>query len=98
MNCKPGDIAIVIAGVPENLGRLVHVECEYGLVDYAHKGYEMLRCWVVTPLDRMVRNTSGDLVDVAYIPDIALRPLADPEEVESEKVVGARKKANESFC
>lgn len=75
MNCKPGDIAVVIAGVVENVGRLVHVERAYGLVDYAHKGYGMLHCWVVTPLDRLVKNTFGDLVDVAYIPDIALRPL-----------------------
>ena len=35
MNVKPGDIAFVIAGVPENLGRLVRVDREHGLVDYA---------------------------------------------------------------
>jgi len=75
MNCKPGDIAVVIAGVVENVGRLVRVERAYGLVDYSHKGYDMLHCWVVTPLDRVVKNTFGDLVEVAYIPDIALRPL-----------------------
>lgn len=82
MNCKPGDIATVIAGVVENVGRLVHVEREYGQVDYSHKGYGMLHCWVVTPLDRLVKNTFGDLVDVAYIPDIALRllPKQKPDE------------------
>ena len=32
MNCKPGDIAIVIAGVVENVGRLVHVERSLPLI------------------------------------------------------------------
>lgn len=90
MNCKPGDIAIVIAGVVENVGRLVHVEREYGLVDYSHKGYGMLLCWVVTPLDRLMGNIFGDQVDVGYIPDIALRPL--PKQEADEQLSGCQER------
>lgn len=90
MNCKPGDIAIVIAGVVENVGRLVHVEREYGLVDYSHKGYGMLHCWVVTPLDRLMGNIFGDQVDVGYIPDIALRPL--PKQEADEQLSGCQER------
>ena len=78
MNVKPGDIAFVVAGVPENLGRLVRVECEHGLVDYAHKGYGHLFCWVVTPFGGLVRNVFGETVKIGYIPDLALRALPEP--------------------
>jgi hypothetical protein len=78
MNVKPGDIAFVVAGVPENLGRLVRVECEHGLVDYAHKGYDHLFCWVVTPFGGLVRNVFGETVKIGYIPDLALRALPEP--------------------
>ena len=78
MNVKPGDIAFVIAGVPENLGRLVRVEREHGFVDYAHKGYGHLFCWVVTPSDGLVRNVFGETVEIGYIPDLALRALPEP--------------------
>lgn len=38
MNCKPGNIAMIIKGRPDNIGRIVFVASNYGEVDYTWMG------------------------------------------------------------
>ncbi|MFX3547684.1 hypothetical protein V8918_02840 [Ralstonia mannitolilytica] len=75
MNCKPGDMAIIVrCTIEENIGHVVHVHSSYGEVP----GYGF--CWNVdcpTPLiavsladNQRYRRNDG------YIPDDWLRPIS----------------------
>lgn len=73
MNCKLGDLAIVIRApkAPENVGRIVKVAAEFG----EHKGYF---CWTVTsdsPMTVFV-NRVPTLKTEGAIPDAWLRPVS----------------------
>lgn len=89
MNCRPGDLAVIVASHPdntENIGKLVMV-----LRRTARQG-EAAGC------DWLVRTCGGDLVgggratwtgksDLAFSPDAWLRPIRgirEPEQVEHE--------------
>lgn len=47
MNCKPGDIAVIVKARPKNLGKIVRVVDDFGDVDFTHLGYGELPCWTV---------------------------------------------------
>lgn len=72
MNCKQGDIAIVIKCHREpNLGKIVEVG---KLVILGHISY-----WHVTGRNL---DTTGGISATGYIPDYCLKPLrGDPDEV-----------------
>lgn len=74
MNCKPGDLAYIVAGlVPENVGRIVKVVSAYG--EYLDFGF----CWRVTsnaPLYAFNALTGECFVlSFGWIPDSWLRPI-----------------------
>ena len=73
---KTGDIAIIVDGITDNLGFIVLVGTEYGVVDYTHIHRGFLQCWNVESLGgNLVTNSGSDRR--GHIPDIALRPLPD---------------------
>ena len=75
MNCKPGDIAVVVrCGIRKNIGAIVNIV----------KLYEkQSHCWVIKPMQPMLGVRSGTetpLLPIApggkgFIPDACLRPL-----------------------
>lgn len=76
MNCKPGDIAMIVGGIPENHGRLVLV---------LHRNDHGIQEWVCEALSRiMTRDTkTGPLYwanpgKLGCISDSNLRPIRDP--------------------
>jgi hypothetical protein len=75
MNCKPGDLAVVVKACGPNIGKIVR--CIAFLP--AHKvltsrGKEILACWSIDP--PLPSHMAGVLADVA--PDDWLRPIRDP--------------------
>ncbi len=75
MNCKPGDLAIIIQSeISENIGRIVHVGGPYG---YAFDG--VFR-WVITAEGAPMRGcvANGQFVDAntGFIEDYMLRPVS----------------------
>ena len=70
MNCKPGDLAIVVHSHNNNHGRIV--QC-IRLVDFSFQLGEF-SSWMTEP---MLMNSQGVLVP---IPDYQLRPIRDPGE------------------
>jgi hypothetical protein len=79
MNCKPGDIAIVVKGRERNLGRIVRVVEAFGDVDYAHEGYGVMFCWSVECLSGLADTPAGP-TKCGFIPDLALRVLLRRED------------------
>lgn len=85
MNCKPGDVAIIVKGRWPNVGRIVQVVRDFGLVDYSDIGYGVLPCW-------RVESLGGDLDTLAgpskwgYTPDLSLRPIPGISPEQSEAI------------
>jgi hypothetical protein len=69
MNCKPGDLAVVVKSAtrPENVGRIVR--CVRRTVRIGHKSRLPLDCWVVEP----------DITLCGAIADECLRPIRDQD-------------------
>lgn len=74
MNCKPGDLAVIVKGRTANIGRLVRVIAAYGDVDYSEMGYGLLPCWTVESMGSMLDRVGGPAM-TGFIPDLALRPM-----------------------
>lgn len=91
MNCKPGDVAIIIKGRWPNVGRIVLVERAWCDVDYAHLGYGILPCWLVESLGGDLDTDIGPAPS-GYTPDLSLRPLPDitPEQAQAIRKRQAR--------
>lgn len=79
MNCKPGDLAIIVrAYCPENVGLLVLVCPEWASTKYGHTW--LTRSARPTPTvwsNDMIRGSTSTL---GYVPDAWLRPIRDPGE------------------
>ena len=86
MNCKPGDLAVIVRSFsPDfivNVGRIVRVGNFYGKAAFK-SGYEKENCWLVhgrlmtrsgAPFDRLAREHGAD----GCIPDDHLCPIRDP--------------------
>ena len=76
MKCKVGDVAVIIKGIPENIGKLVLVVKFYGDYDYSYLGYGVLPCWTVESLGGLVATSIGPDIG-GFTPDLALRPIDD---------------------
>lgn len=76
MKCKVGDVAVIIKGIPENIGKLVLVVKFYGDHDFSYLGYGVLPCWTVESLGGLVATSIGPDVG-GFTPDLALRPIHD---------------------
>lgn len=75
MNCRPGDLAVVVRSIAGNEGRLVVVAEFLGTVDYAITGPEP-NCWAISPVGGPLNAFPGcDEPDSA--PDTSLRPIRD---------------------
>lgn len=77
MNCKPGDLAVIVrAELPENIGLLVHVqnagtEGEFGWEWLIYSDKPTRSVWISTGMEAY---PSCD----AFMPDAWLRPIRDP--------------------
>lgn len=71
MNCKPGDLAVVVRSVSGNLGKVVRVRVMINDVEFIDGS--KLRCWTFE--GPTMFGSLGRLVTV--IPDECLRPLRD---------------------
>ena len=76
LNCKPGDLAVVIKSpFPENVGRYVVVQRESQVFDGDF-------CWAITCATPLLGYFSpgGELGGSrdSYMPDAWLRPIRDP--------------------
>lgn len=99
MNCKPGDLAVIVrATYAENLGRIVHVVEPWPFRGYPI-GYTMhfrgrkwrIACdadWVIEPVGRpLIGAHAGHSWSAA--PDFCLRPIRDQDgEDEILRLVG----------
>ena len=85
MNCKPGDLAVIVRDLdaPLNIGRLVHVLGRGDRKDFypcptPQSGFE----WVVRPVKKIIGwDDAFQLVDDCgdcLFPDADLRPIRDP--------------------
>lgn len=79
MNCKPGDIAIIVRSEAGNVGRIVEVGewCEalmHPCLLNVESGWEVRG-------NLLARNGLGDVMPVNFgvVPDARLRPLRDNE-------------------
>ena len=79
MNCKPGDLAVIVKTTPVGsflLGRVVHVLPPYGDDE-----------WVVR-LDKPIINpTTGAIGNEGPAPDKCLRPIRDPGDDATEETL-----------
>ena len=71
MNVSPGDLAVIVKGRPENIGRIVRVLRAYGDVDYSEAGFGVLPCWDVASLGGMLDTSVGPSM-TGHTPDITL--------------------------
>jgi hypothetical protein len=95
MNCEPGNVALIIKGRPDNIGRIVFVASHYGEVDYTWMGYGVLPCWNVETLGNDLDTDSGPS-NRGFIPDLALRVVPG---ISNKKALRMRKaKARADFC
>ncbi|MDR5801187.1 hypothetical protein [Caballeronia sp. LZ001] len=74
MNCKPGDLAYIVEGPSENLGKVVEVKSGFGF--YKDEGY----CWNIVCRSKLVAIGEIDgkvhRVKEGFIPDKSLRPIS----------------------
>lgn len=89
MNCKQGDLAVVIFVHPKcqteirgNSGRIVEVLGPKGMFEY--QGYGELFCWYVRSKGTLMQRRDGPGME-GFLPDICLRPLPGDSESESMK-------------
>jgi len=75
MNCKQGDLAIVVRSVAGNEGKIVRCVRLMGPTRLALPDWKMVDpiCWEI---DRHVFDCFG--IQQKYFPDECLRPLRDP--------------------
>ena len=99
MNVKPGDVAIVIKGRWQNVGRIVQVDRPRGEVDYSHLGYGVLPCWWVESLGEDLDCPSGP-TQRGYTPDLSLQPLPDisPEQAKAIRKRRAKERFQEALA
>lgn len=78
MNCKPGDLAVIVRSLANNEGKIVRIVEFAGRVDFQIRG----RCvaWVIDPA---IHAAQGGMVDV--MPDDSLRPIR-PGDISDEEV------------
>ena len=72
MNCKPGDLAIIIYSpiIPKYLGRIVRITKSAGVIE--HKGV-IYQCWHTIPKLKGLRGKT-------IVPeDVCLRPIRDQD-------------------
>ena len=69
MNCKPGDLALIVYSRAGNEGKIVRCLRFIGHVP-GWAGYD---CWEI---DQSIKGTFGDLTNT--VQDAHLRPLRDP--------------------
>lgn len=65
MNCKPGDLAIVVRNLDGNVGKLLHVERPFPKPGW----------WICTPLGTFHTADVGDTRGLICAADSALRPI-----------------------
>lgn len=83
MNCKPGDLAVIVrvnANTKESLGRIVEVvHAEHPSTYILAFGInEELPRWLCRGVGGPLKTHSGQVFDAVVIPDFALRPIRDP--------------------
>jgi hypothetical protein len=74
MNVKKGDLAFIVEGPEENIGKVVEVKSGYGY--FEDEGY----CWNIVCRSKVFATGSIDgkeySVHEGFIPDRALRPIS----------------------
>lgn len=88
MNCKPGDLAIIIRApfVPENVGRIVKVLKFVGVDD----GGERSDWWRVESGGLPIKGRGGVFVLNGIVPDAYMRPVSgipDTEEADAKQPI-----------
>ena len=93
MNCKPGDLAVIVRGMPNspNIGRLVRVvELWAGQeVDGRHYADGLEQMWIIESMGGNLAIFSAETGDISawvkrrIAPDHCLRPIRGDEEPES---------------
>lgn len=95
MNCKPGDLAVIVGGDPlENIGKVVLVLERYGLDEWRIDGAGRL---IVLSLNTGQLVPESDCVEV-YEYDHNMRPLRDSDgEDEMLRIAGKPEQLQESM-
>lgn len=75
MNCKPGDLALIVRSSSGNVGKIVVCIKMVGMYRWLQPdGNSFISpCWLI---DRNLRGWDG--TTDAFVPDVCLRPLRDP--------------------
>lgn len=102
LNCKPGDLAIIVRSSYDNTGKIVHVKRMLGLQP-VWGGYKWCiglsassPCWLAEAVGSPINGARGDPWQEAPVPDIALRPLRDnPGEDEMLRIAGLPNRTKE---
>lgn len=81
MNCKPGDLALVVKSKCGNEGKIVYVvrpatEEEYDSFVHKKEGHH----WWVEAKGALIFSTAGHGRRETCLPDARLRPIRDPGE------------------
>lgn len=85
MNCKPGDMAIVVRSHSGNEGRVVEIVAYYGYAKF-HDGSAFSNCWLVKGrLNGGICFTASLFGADRLFPDSYLRPLR-PDGITDEEV------------
>lgn len=80
MNCKPGDLAIVVSSKTGNIGRLCRVVAMATSHDAAAYGVQLRGpTWIVSERMRVRNALTGLEKFVPLAPDVALRPIRGQE-------------------
>lgn len=95
MNCKPGDLAIILKalgserGTGANIGRLCKVDYAFGMKDTL---LGPLFHWHITMVGSPGRRSDGCFSTGGVFPDkylLPIRPLSEPESVERKEEMSA---------
>jgi hypothetical protein len=81
MNCKPGDLAVIVRSTSGNEGKFVTVLRWIGAYTFYH-GERLSDCWLVR-LEQDMRPKSGGVYHAGQehaFPDSWLKPIRDPGE------------------
>lgn len=72
MNCKPGDLAYIVGGYPENIGAIVTVSAP----EFDKSAELNRRIWIVTFRGELRAKRTHVAKERGCIPDSYLRPIS----------------------
>ncbi|QIM51607.1 hypothetical protein [Hydrogenophaga crocea] len=88
MNCKPGDLAVIVRSGAQNAGKLVEIarpatQAERKIFDHRREGFHWWVCSIGTP----IVDSWGDARMETALPDAWLRPIRDPGDDATDEMV-----------